>query len=287
VNSTQERDEWEESTFVTFDFEGEVVIEVTSLNDNVNSVLIRPDSQDIAYNQNGETITFNIDKPQKLSLEINGDRYSNLQIFANDIAPPIPNNATIYPVGIYSDIQANSNDTLYFMPGAIIRGNISVVDKNNVQIMGRGIIDMIDYRKRYDTTSMNPPYESKPGISIRRSQNVGIDGIIINDPQAFAVEIIESDTININNLKAFTRVLWGDGIDMVGTSNVTINDCYLRTSDDCIAIYASRVRDWPWQNKDALNITVTNSALYADAAHPIEIGWHGNQGMNGYYNPDT
>src|SRR5690606_1345260 len=215
-----------------------------------------------------------------------GNRYSNLQIFANAIAPPIPNGASIYDPGIYSDIQVNSNEILYFKPGAIVRGNISIVDKNNVQIMGRGMVDMIDYRKRYDTLSMNPPYESKPGISIRRSQNVGIDGILINDPQAYAVEIVESDTININNLKAFTRVLWGDGIDMVGTSNVTINDCYMRTSDDCIAIYASRVRDWAWQNMDALNITVSNCALYADAAHPVEIGWHGNQGMDGSENSE-
>lgn len=289
VNSSQERSDFEESSFVVFDFSGRVMLEITSNTTPIREVLVRPQSKVIEYSKSHSIITMILDKPEKLSLEINSDRYRNLQIFANTIVDPPPPGALEYLPGIYeNDIFPSNGDTIYFHPGAILMGKISIIDKENVVILGRGLIDLMDLRKQYNSeTDWIPPYEYKQGIEIRRSKNIKIQGITINDPQTYAIEIVESDSITINNVNVFTRVLWGDGINMVGTSNISINDCYLRTSDDSIAIYASRVRNWRWQNKDAINISITNSILYADAAHPIEIGWHGNQGKNGSADPNT
>jgi hypothetical protein len=46
----------------------------------------------------------------------------------------------------------------------------------------------------------------------------------------------------------------------------------MRNSDDCIAIYGHR---WDFYG-DVRNYRVTNSTLWADVAHPINIGLHGN-----------
>lgn len=51
----------------------------------------------------------------------------------------------------------------------------------------------------------------------------------------------------------------------------------MRNSDDCIAIYGHR---WDFYG-DARNYTVTNSILWADIAHPINIGIHGNTEKGG------
>ena len=56
-----------------------------------------------------------------------------------------------------------------------------------------------------------------------------------------------------------------------------MEDCFLRTSDDCIAIYGSR-----WDNRgDSRDITVRRTAVWADVAHPLMIGTHGDHENEG------
>ena len=45
----------------------------------------------------------------------------------------------------------------------------------------------------------------------------------------------------------------------------------MRNSDDCIALYNHR---WNWWGGSG-DITVQNSILWADVAHPINVGGHG------------
>jgi hypothetical protein len=52
----------------------------------------------------------------------------------------------------------------------------------------------------------------------------------------------------------------------------------MRNSDDCIAIYGHR---WNYYG-DVKNVIVKNSTLWADVAHPILVGTHGDS-----QNPDT
>jgi hypothetical protein len=52
---------------------------------------------------------------------------------------------------------------------------------------------------------------------------------------------------------------------------------FMRNSDDCIAVYAHR---WEFYG-DVKNYSVTNSTLWADVAHTINIGVHGNTEKTG------
>lgn len=143
---------------------------------------------------------------------------------------------------------------------------------------GRGIADQTHLRKRYSPSDVfDPGYENVHGTTIRRATDVTIDGLVLNDVQHYGFELLNSDDVEILNTKVFSRVIWGDGFNLVATQNVVIQGSFFRTADDCIAIYASRVRTWPWVDEDTANIAVRNTVLYADAAHPIEIGAHGNQ----------
>lgn len=53
--------------------------------------------------------------------------------------------------------------------------------------------------------------------------------------------------------------------------DVLIDNVFMRNSDDCIALYNHR---WNWWGGSD-NITVQNSILWADIAHPINVGGHG------------
>lgn len=360
------------SSFVTFDYTGIVTIKIKCnfAELDVNRIAIRPLSRGIVPNvisYNEFTITLNNNDPlllspfasDKLSIEINGNRYSNLQIFANRKLTETPieldynlvysasNNGTLMnqyneafdntpkkilikagaivtvpydgptPDAHNGTIILNNNDEIFFEQGAILNGGLMLRSASNVKIRGRGIIDLTNYPKKYSGDDTND-YASVQAVTIIDSKNITFDGIVINDSQQLCVEMTDSggttadspDNIKINNVKSFSRVAWGDGFHMRGTSNVSINDCFNRNSDDCIAIYASRRMSWDkcvtypyyppcplgctyppnvacdststllYKNRDALNIKVTNTILYADAAHAIEIGWHGNQLYN-------
>jgi hypothetical protein len=65
-------------------------------------------------------------------------------------------------------------------------------------------------------------------------------------------------------------------IDIVNCENVTLDGIFMRNSDDCIALYTHRFDFYG----DTRNITVKNCSLWADVAHPINMGGHGNPDPN-------
>jgi polygalacturonase len=83
----------------------------------------------------------------------------------------------------------------------------------------------------------------------------------------------QSRGLTIRNLRTFSAGGWTDGIDLMACSNVHIDGAFLRTSDDAVAIYADR---WDYHG-DARNYLVENSTLWADVAHPVNIGLHGSK----------
>jgi len=52
---------------------------------------------------------------------------------------------------------------------------------------------------------------------------------------------------------------------------------FMRNSDDCIALYGHRWDYWG----NSRNVVVQNATLWADIAHPINIGGHGNYQSQG------
>ena len=97
---------------------------------------------------------------------------------------------------------------------------------------------------------------------------ITVEGIMLLDPPHYSIYIGESEHIRICNFKSFSTRGWSDGIDMMASSHIEIDDVFLRTSDDCIAIYGTR---WDYTG-DARHISVRNSVLWADVAHPLNIG---------------
>jgi len=148
----------------------------------------------------------------------------------------------------------SSNTTVYLAPGAVVNGKFICNNVENVRFIGRGYID-------------NPVR----GFELTHSKNIEIDGITVINPDHYTVFGGEVNGLKVNNLKAFSCKGWSDGIDLMSCSNVEIKDVFMRNSDDCIALYAHR---WTYYG-DVKNIKVSDVILWADIAHPINIGGHG------------
>ncbi|MGL1959206.1 MAG: glycosyl hydrolase family 28 protein [Colwellia sp.] len=256
-------DKPQNASMVYFDMLGTVEVAIKKNNGDVSRVEVRPQSTGIKATVKDNTAFFTLHKPTKISVEFNGDRLHNMHLFANELEKSSPNskddNVMWFDAGIHKPKEGNSfnipsNTTVYIAGGALLQGKILIHNAENVRILGPGIID-------------NP----ERGIEVTMSKNVIIDGPIIRNPKHYTVFCGQSSDLIIRNFKTFSAKPWSDGIDMMSCSNVHIDDVFLRTSDDAIAVYGHR---WEYSG-NVKNIKVTNSTLWADVAHPINIGIHG------------
>ncbi len=274
------------ASFAYFDFSGNVEVRVTQNRVHVQLAEIRPVSCHIypgMSSQPADSFTFTLDRPRNLSIEVNGDRLHNLHLFANpidtDVPSPTDTNVIYFGPGFYAQDQATnrrvirvgSGKTVYLAGGSVVQG-IIVTDNGatNVVIRGRGILDTSPWNDVKGIYVKGHDWQTS-SISLRRATNVLVEGIILKQHVDFAVLGGGADNVTIDNLKSFSSQEWGDGIDMKASRHIKIRNCFLRTSDDCIAVYGSRGEyhggssDWD----------VADSVLWADKAHAIMIGVHG------------
>ena len=130
-----------------FEFEGKVEIQVKSIAQDIKSYKIRPNSYGITAIQEGNTLTFSLDRPRYLSVEINGNIYQNLQIFADNVLekPKVKKKKDLiyFGPGIHDfkgdSIHIASGKTVFIDNGAAIKGWLSTYGSNHVKILGHGI----------------------------------------------------------------------------------------------------------------------------------------------------
>ena len=243
-----------------FDFEGDVRVRVTKLNGAFTAARIRPLSYNIGFERCDSTIEFTLNRPANLSIEFDGELFNNLHLFANPMLkdkPKMRDKHTVYfGPGIHrlvgDTLAVKSGTTVWIDGGAIVKGTLKISDAKNVKVMGRGEIH---------------PDGRGPGIEIARSRGVSVDGIITTQ-----CPVGGSDGVKITNVKTISSYGWGDGLNVFASSNVLWNGVFCRTSDDCTTVYATR----KGFTGGCKNITMLNSTLWADVAHPIFIGLHGN-----------
>jgi len=72
------------------DFSGVVDVSITYNKGNIESARVRPLSYGITAVIKKNTITFSLSQPRNLSVEVNGDIFHNLQLFANSIEATRP-----------------------------------------------------------------------------------------------------------------------------------------------------------------------------------------------------
>ncbi|KFZ15539.1 hypothetical protein V501_02670 [Pseudogymnoascus sp. VKM F-4519 (FW-2642)] len=256
-----------DSSLVSFDFSGSVEISATYKNGAVKTARVRPNSFGITPKKNGTTVKFVLNQPKNVVLQINDEIFDALHIFTNPIEADTPTaNGTdliYYGPGLHTftkPINITSGQTMYIAGGAVISApGLNFYQVQNAAIRGRGVLAT----------------PASTAISIIRSQNILLDGVIgINVlPRSY-----QSSDVTFQNFRAISSVTWGDGIDVFCSKNILIDNVFLRTSDDSIAFYNHR-DEWVGDNN---NITVQNSILWADVAHPINMATHGNT-----QNPET
>lgn len=288
-----------DAAFVYFDCDGPVEVEVNCKNiENVESAgalndttKIYPASYNIQpqYEQNSKVMTFTAQPNQRIVVDPNGDTRHSLHVFANKVLElpsekDLENKSVTYindgdalqaqydtdvvyvKSGFYnSNFSVKSNQTWYIEGGAVIRGCANLDNAKNAKLIGHGVFYRPDGR----------------ALSIDNSSDVYIEGVIVCNYGAMSwggclASVGNSKNITIKNVKSIACNQWSDAVDIFTSEDVTIEDCFFRSGDDCIAVYGPRWNGKFWGDTgNVRNINVSGCVLMPDRARPIHFGTHG------------
>ena len=289
-------EKFKDISYARFAFSGRTDL-VVNANRNFEKYTISPLSYNIPSQKTGNNLSFSLEKPAKLILQLEGTD-EMLFIFADAIEtnPVLPGSRNVtnimdflsdnkgqslqtkaiqkaidtvskngggtvwFPDGKYltGTFVMKKDVTLYLEGGAIIQGSENLSDYNDngnnktgkitssrgaliyfqktdhARIMGRGVIGMSGTKIKTET-----------GTKIRICNLVectksGIYDVILRDSGGFNIHILNSSNITMKGYKIINDISLAnqDGTDPDGCNGVVVDDVFMYTSDDAIAVKA-------------------------------------------------
>jgi len=174
-------------------------------------------------------------------------------------------------------LRLEDNDVLWLDAGAWVRGQVIASHAANIVIGGRGVLE-------------NPPRErgmpNYRSIILDHCKDARISGIRMLTTHGWMITLGNCDCVTIENISQEGHGGGTDGIDVVGSRDVTIRGCFMINGDDNIAVKAMNVKaqanpcqvpngtfngDWGGEVSDLL---VEGCAFYNDhGGAAMEIGY--------------
>ena len=183
--------------------------------------------------RNGRVV-FVLEGPQKLSVAVPGCK--PLYVFAcraedNRPAAGARDVVDLEPGLIHerSLLALENGQTLHIPYGAVLRGRIHVRGKQGVRICGHGI---------FEGPAEGP---AAPSILLERCVDVAVEGLTMVRPRSWMLVPAACRNVVVRDLRQIGEVVSSDGIDILGSSEVLVEDCFLHNNDDCVAVKAFRL----------------------------------------------
>ncbi|PLB45179.1 pectin lyase-like protein [Aspergillus steynii IBT 23096] len=261
----------------SFDFDGPIKVQVTYTGP-VQSAEIRPRSLSIETQLNDNTIAFSLRTPKDVMLELNGTKWTALHLLSNGIDANAPTHDTddiwYFGPGINQgsayqhvtdgvNLLVPSGKTVYLAGGAFITCRLNFINNSNSAVRGHGFILGPEggYVHR----------EHGGAIHMSGASKITVEGVTSLGANGFSLSAGECRNVHIDRYRSFSSAGNGDGIDIFCSRDIVIENCFLRNSDDTIALYSHR---WDW-HEDSQNILIQHCVLLPDIAHAINMGTHG------------
>lgn len=261
-------DQTELASFAYFDTTGPVQVEIISRKP-IENVTIRPLSYGIQASVTGQTISFELEKPCQVVVEVN-DWHNALHLFANPLetVAPSPDEPKVryFGPGMHEAglITLHTDETLYIAAGAVVYGYVRAENADNVRILGRGILDA----SKVDRSAGGAM------IVLRECAHAQVEGIILRDPHVWTVMPTGCRDVHISNLKLIG--LWrynADGIDVVNSQDVLVEDCFVRSFDDSLVVKGLDHYDhYERFGSEVRNVVWRNCVVWNDWGRGLEIG---------------
>ncbi len=289
-----------DASVALFEADAPVRVRVSKKDGSIKRAVVRPLRIGIETEKVDErTIEFLMKEPAYLSVEMDGDIYRNLHLFAdrpedNPLTKSAPDVLYFGP-GLHvmkKPVVLRDNQTLYLAAGACLLFDEHVADdpgdgsspelfrkfpgtcilahnRKNVTIRGRGIIAMTGSAfsdQGGNTGNKNANIISHRGIMFANCSNVVVDGItFLKASRGWPNSIAHSKNVTYRNFKEIGGAMNTDGIDINASSDVVVSHAFIRSGDDSIT-----VKSFGGNNR---NLLFTDLSVWNDEAnHPLIVG---------------
>ena len=270
--------------FASFDMKKGPVKITVSIDEHITSAKILPTSFGITPIIKDKTVSFELEKPQHVTLEINGDHIRSLHLFVNpeetDVPDPDDPDVIYFGPGIH-EITSKSigdNKTVYIAGGAIVRATVGedeeswparwapaaglrnwrgasfILKGKNICFRGRGIFDQ-----------ELVPNQGRQMMSAT-VEGLKMEGVILRNSSSWTVSLRDCKDVHIDNIKILGHRANSDGIDINSSFDVLVENCFLRTLDDLVVVKTLR------GTGEAGRIRVRKCVLWNEVAHALSIG---------------
>lgn len=222
-----------------FDIDGAAKLRVKYF-DDIKTAAVRPLSKNVKIEKAGaREIEFSIAGPCNLAVEING-RDRPLFVFANPPAKPPAKRANsvvfragkIYDAGLGKKIASDTSVVVEggaIVYGTFVAGNPKTAEPTrNISLSGNGII----------SGETIPRPQERREITFLKTKSLEVSGITVVHPTNWTLALFACEGVKIDNVKVVSDSPRDDGIDLVSCKNAAVENCFLRTRDDCIAVKA-------------------------------------------------
>lgn len=263
INPTTGSGQVLDSSMVYFDFHGRVELEITYLKGGTTKARVRPDALGITPELRGDTLRFTLDEPRDVVVQINDEIFDCLHVITNAPERHAPSaddpDVLHFGPGVHTVpgdvLTVPSGKTVHLAGGAVLAAQVHFKDVEHAALTGRGVLNA-----------------GPGGVLCEGSRHIRVEDVIIMNPNGYAGTFAESHDVRVRKARSFSSKGNGDGFDVFSSTEVLFDGCFMRNSDDCFALYAHR---WDYYG-DTRDITIQNCVLWADVAHPINVGTHGN-----------
>lgn len=258
-----------------FDFVLPVVEEGEELNieikidDVFEKAALRPLTAGYTPDRKDNLVKLHLEKPEKVVLELDDDLECPLYILCSCRIPKPErvtyefNKGQVYNIG---RLELKTDDVVYLEEGSVVSGQFYSRMANRIQILGNGILYGGNWHSWYENSG-------EQMIVTVLGEDIRMEGITVVDGGSWHVVPVACRNVEIQNLNIMSRVITGDGMDIVGCEHVKVGDCFIRANDDCISIKAEEFQD-PSGCCDVKHILVENCIFWnAEFGNTLEIGY--------------
>ena len=231
-----------------FAFTGSVTVEVTCLKEAVSTVQINPLSKGIKTRRVGNTISFTLDRPRNLEIQINGatsqvkegDKLLYLFADAPETDAPKPDDPSVLYFGPgFHDVpgghlivdDSDPHTSLYVAPGAVLNASLEIRrNKNPFLIHGFGFI------QNPTTQEEKKAKKAHPCLVMRSCHHLTVRDVTFFNSVFYCIVFGGSENL-VRNVKELNVCVNSDGLSFYGNaSDNIVEESFIVGNDNLIVI---------------------------------------------------
>ena len=270
------------------------------------SLTISPERRGVVATMVDGKAVFSVEGGAKLMIAPDGDVVRTLSLLVDDDSKPLLNMRRFghiirFKKGYHTaannpHIKLNEygapvltiredNTMVVLEEGAHLCAAIDIRGAKGTRISGRGFINLLDRcygaDKNFEGELVGAFRENVvPAIYIHEgASNVQVQDItIITDFRCITAR--NAECISVENVKMFSSAQNGDGVNVINTQHLRVNNCYIHSQDDCFCGYnnCDSIR-FLWDDEKYIkgvptsDLVLTNSVVWTNC-RPFVFGGH-------------